>query len=283
MKNKIIALLKSEDIGKEAKYNELLQASSSKMNVMQIRNFQSGFTTHKLDVLSYEVKKLFEITDLDIYNFRNEENNIAQKSSIPGVGEGSQNGTKTEVQEPKSQFIQELEADDEVKAGLKIRDEYPFLKDPNCPTELLAIVGKKITAWEQFAEKHNGLSIVLENPEKPFESEEEKNIAIYALAKEAVENFQLNADIKAELDFYKETGKILGKLPELGNLAIKQEIEELDEAGLIEMKTKAQKNESKAVNEIKKQGTNPAREKRVLDWGLRLKLTNERLETEFKK
>ncbi len=282
MKNKVIALLKS-GARKEELYNNLLQNISVKLNIFQLRSFQTGFSESKLEKLIYEVKKTFGISDLDIHNFKDEEIDQKQELAAAGSGEGSADGLSPEVQEQKRKFIQELEADEEVKEGFKIRDEYPFLKDPDCPAELLAIVGKKITAWEQWAEKHNGLSVVLENPEKSFESEEEKNAAVYALAKSAVENFQLNADIKAELDFYKETGKVLGKLPELSNLAIQQEIAELDEAGLVEMKIKSQKNKSKAEKEIEKSGTNEAREKRVKDWGFRLELTLKRLNSEFKK
>lgn len=304
MKNKVISILVDKALGNEKKYSELLQLMNSKFNIMQVRNFQSGYTEHKLNVLLYEAQKAFEISDLDIHNFKPEENsndeknNEEQKSINPGAGEGSQNPDETQIPEQSNPFFKALETNTDAQEGLKFRDEYPFLKNPDCPSEIHALVGEKITAWEQFALNREALDLFTILPDQPeditefqkkliekFEAytPEEKEDALYMYAKSAVENFQLNADIKAELDFYKEKGKVLGKHPSLNNLAIKQEISELDEAGLVEMKTKASKNASKARTEIENKGTNEAREKRVNDWELRQKLSEERLEKEFKK
>lgn len=297
MKSKIIAILKS-GASKEDQYRELLAQTSAKLNLHQLRNFQTSYTPDKLEKLIYEAKKAFEISDLDIYNYIHEEINENPEPAGSGIGEGSQDPTETEVLESDPEFIKALKANTEAQEGLKIRDEYPFLNDANCPNEFKILVADKITAWKEFAKNREALDMFTILPDQHEEiteiqqeqiekfnalSEDEKDEAYYLYAKSAVENFHLNSDIKAELDFYKETGKVLGDHPLLSDLKIKQEIYELDEAGLVGLKIKAQKNESKAKTEIAKQGSNEAREKRVKDWGLRLKLINERLEAEFAK
>lgn len=138
-----------------------------------------------------------------------------------------------------------------------------------------ALVTDKFAAYRNFAKNHGALVIGLD--------ENEANEKIYELAKAAVENFTLESDIKKELDFYKEQGKVLGKHPKLNTLRIEQEINEQSEAELVEMKTKAQKNASKARLEIEKDGTNESREKRLSDWTIREDRATKRLEKEFKK
>lgn len=295
MKNKIIAVIKDQDISSEERYNQLLQLMTSKMNMGQIRNFQSGYSEHKLERLIYEAKKIIPISDLDIHNYTGEE---IQQEPTTEFGKDSANdeAPKADVLPQETPFFKELQANADAQEGLKLRDEYPFLKDPNCPPVFLQLVGEKITAWEQFAENRSFLDIlgVQTDEDVPAEvldlkvafdalSPEEQSAKLLEFAGKAVANFQLNADIKAELDFYKEQGQVLGNHPALNDMKIEQEISELDEAGLVDMKTKASKNLSKAKKEIEDKGTNEAREKRVHDWGLRQKLTDERLEKEFPK
>lgn len=297
MKNNIIKILKDDKISNEERYTQLLQAMTSHLNIGQIRNFQSGFSTHKLEVLTYESRKKMEISDLDLHNYKADEKNDQNEEPVgSSAPEGGQ--SETEVSEQDSAFIKDLKANADAQEGLKIRDEYPFLKDPNCPVEILGLVGAKITAWEQLAQNREILDFmtVLPNQSEEITAEQqkimdtynaysdvEKEDFIYMIAKNAVAEFQLNADIKDELDFYKEQGKVLGKHPALNDLKIAQEIAELDEAGLVKMKTAASKNASKAKLEIESKGTNEAREKRVNDWSLRLKLAEQRLAAEFPK
>lgn len=286
MKNKVIAALADKTKSPEERYNDLLGLLSQKANFMQVRNFQLGYSSTKLEKLEYEVKKQFEVSDMEIHEYKPEVTSEAKSvgdiiPKIPATDEITTQNTDagsadaTEVSEHEKAVFVALQQNEAAKEGLKIRDQYPFLNDENCPDEFKILVADKISAWKRFVKSQNALVDGLDANEA-----EDK---LFELAKSAVDNFQLNDDIRKELDFYKETGKVLGENPKLSNLKIKEEIYELSEAGLVEMKNKAQKNASKARKEIENQGPNEAREKRLADWMLREKLSNERLENEFKK
>lgn len=300
MKNKIIKALKDESLSQSERYNIFLGALAEKKGFMAVRAYQVGYTDFKYQSIVHEVKKAFEITDTEIYEFTE---TAHEEITDPQIGnkapKGTDIGTQTQVPEPANAFAESLQAEPAAQEGLKIRDEYPFLNDPNCPDEFKILVADKITAWREYARKHADLQLItgvdLDSEEIPDEEkeaakaafeampEDEKEAHVYELAKAAVADFQLNADIKKELDFYRESGRILGDLPQLNDLRIRQEIYDLSEAELVEMKLKAQKNASKAEKEIEKKGDSEGRQKRVHDWKLREKLATERLEKEFPK
>ena len=285
MKNKIIALLKDETLSKIEVYNSLLQFLAQKRNLFAIRNLQNGYTDHKYDSLVHEIKKDYEISDLEIYEFTGATEEVADGSDDSKEPSDEEKAAQQKLadeeeakknQSPELQaFYKELETSEDAKTGLKLHEEYPFLDNENTPDEMKALVTDKFAAYRNFAKNHAALVVGLE--------ENEANEKIYELAKAAVENFSLEADIKKELDFYKVQGKVLGKHPKLNTLRIEQEINELSEAELVEMKIKAQKNASKARGEIEKQGTSDNLEKRLSDWTIREDLVTKRLEKEFKK
>lgn len=285
MKNKIIALLKDETLQKIEVYNQLLNYLSTKRGLFAIRNFQNGYSDFKYDSIIHEIKKDYEITDLEIYEFTGEaeENEeIIDDSTLLSDEEKAEKQKSHDDEAAKRQqspelqaFYKELETSDDAKTGLKLHEEYPFLDDEKTPDEMKALVTDKFAAYRNFAKNHGALVVGLD--------ENEANEKIYELAKAAVENFTLEADIKKELDFYKVQGKVLGKHPKLNTLRIEQEINDLSEAELVEMKIKAQKNASKAKLEIEKDGTNESREKRLSDWNIREDRATHRLEKEFKK
>ena len=277
MKNKIIALLKDETLQKIEVYNQLLGYLSTKRGLFAIRNFQNGYSDFKYDSIIHEIKKDYEITDLEIFEFSGETeatDEVIDDSTLLSDEENSEE-EKEELSPELQAFYQELEVSEDAKTGLKLHEEYPFLDDENTPDAMKALVTDKFAAYRNFAKNHAALVVGLE--------ENEANEKIYELAKAAVENFSLEADIKKELDFYKVQGKVLGKHPKLNTLRIEQEINELSEAELVEMKIKAQKNASKARGEIEKQGTSDNLEKRLSDWTIREDLVTKRLEKEFKK
>ena len=116
-------------------------------------------------------------------------------------------------------------APDEVKETVKLRDEFPFLNDPDCPEELYILVGKKFAHYNAYVKAHEALMVNLENeetidgPKIPMTPEQ-----IFEFAKTAVENFELNQDIYAELNHYKETGEILGKHPIFTERKLKESV-----------------------------------------------------------
>ena len=88
----------------------------------------------------------------------------------------------------------------------------------------------------------------------------------------------MNADIKKELDFYKEKGKVLGIVPQTKFLKIDQELNEMSEAELVEHRIAAQKNKNKV-----KTPKNDNEKARFENWSYREMKAAELLETKFKK
>ena len=88
----------------------------------------------------------------------------------------------------------------------------------------------------------------------------------------------MNADIKKELDFYKEKGKVLGIVPQTKFLKIDQELEEMSEADLVKHRLDAQKNKNKV-----KTPKNDNEKARLENWSYREKKAAELLDTKFKK
>ena len=126
----------------------------------------------------------------------------------------------------------------------------------------------KINAWYDFSDKHAEL----------VESAGIDGEKLAILCKEAIDKFQLNADIKKELDFYKVKGKVLGIVPQTKFLKIDQELDEMSEADLVKHRLDAQKNKNKVKNP-----KNDNEKARFENWSYRENKAAELLETKYKK
>ena len=281
MKNKVMHCLKDSNLGKIEKYNKLVDFLSQKKNSLQLRMFNLGYSDARMDVLVAEVKKAYEIKDLDLYKFNveNYEKQLQEKEQEVPENTGNENSKEpeTELSEQETKFLEALKQNEDATAGLKLRDEYPFLREESTPQELKALVTDKITAWYDFAEKHEKLAKMVENSGNTI-SENGEPDPLAVLCKEAIDKFQLNADIKKELDFYKEKGKVLGIVPQLKFLKIDQELDEMSEADLVKHRLDAQKNKNKVKNP-----KNDNEKARLENWSYREKKATELLDTKFKK
>ena len=273
--------LKDSNLGKIEKYNKLVDFLSQKKNSLQLRMFNLGYSDARMDVLVAEVKKAYEIKDLDLYKFNVEdyEKQLQEKEQeVPeNTGTKTDKEPETELSEQEAKFLEALKGNEDATAGLKLREEYPFLREESTPQELKALVTDKITAWYDFAEKHEKLAKMVENSGNTI-SENGEPDPLAVLCKEAIDKFQLNADIKKELDFYKEKGKVLGIVPQTKFLKIDQELNEMSEADLVKHRLDAQKNKNK-VKEPKKDNEKA----RFENWSYREKKAAELLDTKFKK
>ena len=92
-----------------------------------------------------------------------------------------------------------VEIPEEIKKTIKLRIEFPFLRDPSCPDELKIMVADRITAYNMYVEAHADL----------FEATSDEELQIIAAT--VVENYLENQQIWNELNYYKENGKILGE------------------------------------------------------------------------
>ena len=140
MKNKVMHCLKDSNLGKIEKYNKLVDFLSQKKNSLQLRMFNLGYSDARMDVLVAEVKKAYEIKDLDLYKFNVEdyEKQLQEKEQeVPeNTGTETNKEPETELSEQETKFLEALKQNEDATAGLKLRDEYPFLREESTPQEL---------------------------------------------------------------------------------------------------------------------------------------------------
>ena len=103
----------------------------------------------------------------------------------------------------------------EVKRAIKLREQFPFLKEKECPEVLKVLVNDMITAYENYRDGHARLFEVMTQEEEA------------SLAREIVDNFIENKEIFAELEHYKESGQLLGEHAIFEEQKIKAQHEEL--------------------------------------------------------
>ena len=121
------------------------------------------------------------------------------------------------IQEGREKVITEKAASVpiEVKRSIKLREQFPFLKEKDCPEILKVLVNDIITSYENYRDGHAKL----------FESmtKEEEQI----LARDIVDNFIENKQAFAELEHYRDSGQILGEHPIFEDQKIKKDLEKL--------------------------------------------------------
>lgn len=126
----------------------------------------------------------------------------------------------------------------------RFRDDFPFLRDPNCPPELKILAADKITAHERYIQAHDHLFDCTTLDE------------CYQTARTAIENFQENRDIFAELDYYREHHAVLGKHRIFDLLRQLRKLKELSIVQLIAQQRRLRMAIWRINDEIKK-GTKP--------------------------
>lgn len=127
---------------------------------------------------------------------------------------------------PQTDEVKSLldKAPEEFAKSVKLRQEFPFLKEKTCPDELKILVADMLTAHDAYVEAHPKLALA-ENAEE-----------VSALAETVVENYLENRSIWEELNHYKEKGEILGEHPTLKELAFRKEIKGKSNPELIKLK-----------------------------------------------
>lgn len=103
----------------------------------------------------------------------------------------------------------------EIKRTMKLRDQFPFLKEKDCPGVLKELVSDMMTAYEKYKAGHALLFTAMS-----LEGE-------IALANEITENFIENKQVYEELEHYKNTKQLLSLHPIFRELKIKAELEKL--------------------------------------------------------
>lgn len=248
MKNDFLKILANEANLKVKKlYNQLLEEYSKVATLRQVYHYNLGYTPNKLENLKYEIKKVYQISDKEIALYVPGDEEEGQQKADETLTGGQDLGTPEPTAEDiakqlaeQNPVLADLMNNPDAQEGLKLRDEYPFLNDPNCPNEFKILVSDKISAYKNYAAKH------AETLEAADAGEAEDKL--YELAKETLGNYEMNQEAKEELDFFRDTnGKILGKHPLLADLKLNQDVNEMTEADLV----KARNNGLKSVNKYK--------------------------------
>lgn len=119
------------------------------------------------------------------------------------------------IKEGRERVIGALEVPVQVRQAVKLREQFPFLREKDCPDVLKLMVNDLITAYENYKEGRKKL----------FDSMTQEEEAL--LAKEIVDNFIENKQVFAELEHYAKSGQILGEHPIFEEQKIKEELEQL--------------------------------------------------------
>lgn len=167
------------------------------------------------------------------------------------------------------------QGDIEKQESGKLREEFSFLNEKDCPDIAHVLVGRKIAAWIRYKANHEKLQQSEAGVIKL--SDEEKT----QLAKAVVEDFEENQSIYDELNSYKENKEFLKTYPLFRTLRLKEEVENMSADQLIKFKSSSVKYFSDNNKKLKAEGLTETAaleiNKRIEERQEKLNLVNEKL------
>jgi len=140
----------------------------------------------------------------------------------------------------------------EVKRSFKLRDEFPFLKQKDCPGILKELVSDMLTTYENYVEGHKQL----------VEAMDEETIA--KLSKEVVEDYLENRQIWDELNYYKKNKEFLGNHPLFDWVTRRNEIQAMPTDQLVKLKDQLQNKIPRTRKKISDDPDHAQTEKRII-------------------
>lgn len=240
MKNKILQYLKT-DRGFETGLALYMQFGNSE-SFKRILNRQ-GFSDYNHKLLHEELRKVAELKEDELAFILSVP--IAMKSnpeSNPEALEGLEATNPPNAKEVKV-FVHELP--EYVRKSIKLRDEFPFLRDKDCPDALKILVADMISAFEAYHQAHEQLFGAM----KPDD---------FAKATEdVVENYLENRAIWDELNHYKEHKTLLGVHPIFDALNRFEEIRKMNGTELVKLIKSLENNISRNVKLINDKPEHP--------------------------
>lgn len=211
MKKQVIKFLRNLPESKNMQFNEAfeLYRKSEFANELMVRALNmAGFSNNALDNLLYDLKKLHEITDADVYA---DEVPVIQLETVKNLI-------------PYANHVINANVDIKISEN-PIREEFPFLADKDCPDEFKILIADKLTAYNLYKETKAKIT--------EANADEVSSEVLAEWAKIAVDAFDINQKIYAELNHYKEHGTVLGKLPIFRKFALQREVDEMSQKQLI--------------------------------------------------
>jgi hypothetical protein len=169
-------------------------------------------------------------------------------------------------------------APDEVKEAVKFKDEFPFLLESDCPEEFHILTGKKFASYYAWVKAHQHLLVNIVDTDQDASPINLTDTEVDELAVASVENFEVNDLIWKELNYYKETGKVLGKHPIFIERKLKESIDAMPVADAAKRLTnldnyiRRDNNNLKAAEEDKNEANIEKYTQKVLEWQTETKL-----------
>jgi hypothetical protein len=251
---------------------ELYKKTPSKSKMAEMNYNRRGYNEQNLKNLLYDLQKANEITDLEVLDT----SLFCQKQGTPVIelevkeddfiDDLSKNDKKTIQLEP-------LETDEQ--SNTKIREDFPYLNDKDCPEVLYVIVGKRIAAYKNYQHLHAVLQKV--NLGEIEMSEEEK----LQLTIECDAAFNENRMLWDELKYYGKNKAILGKHSIFREHNIQKEVEEMTQEKLVNFRASSVKyfHDQKVALEKHKDNLEKIEEinQRISDRTYKLSLVNKKL------
>lgn len=172
-------------------------------------------------LLFEELRKLAGLSESEFANLPRQ----AKTSTVAAVSEPAEDEIEKNI---------EL-APEPVQNMIRFRETYAFLNEPDCPDILKVLVSDMFTAYARYKEAFAQLQ----------QLESDETIAATEACKQVVESYLENREIREELDYYKETGQILGKSSKFAEMKVTEELTELSDLELVKKLQSAQSNLSK--------------------------------------
>ncbi len=270
-KFKVIAFLLNipEDVYEA--YNEAfsLYRVSANKDVTAEMMYNRGYSEANMKNLLYDLQKAYEITDLELHdaktlvttemeviefvpkNLDENGNQIVPEEVDENVNDIETNSQDVSAEEKNAEDkteAKEFVPAPSVEERKKIRDDFPFLKDEDCPNELKVLVTDKINAYEDYLEAS---ATLLKHANGEIQLSDED---IAAFTRKSVESFEENRLIYDELNHYREKGKVLGLHPIFKTFALIREVSTMTQEELMSFHKSSPAFFSKKKKELEKVG-----------------------------
>lgn len=189
-----------------------------------IRKFSlQGETKENWEILNYQLSKLAEV----------EEAVWRRLLRKPVVAVDN-----TDYNDPEVRAALLEDVPPEVRKVFRLRQEFPFLNEKECPNELKILVADLLTTHDRY----------IADREKLFAAATPEEIA--ELSASVVENYLENREIWDELNHFKAEGKPLGVHPVWQRSARLEELQKLSNAELIKLSKNIPTNISRIAKKL---------------------------------
>lgn len=178
---------------------------------------RQGYSKYNEGILHEELRKVAGLTDQQLKSIL-----AVPVRKVVAKKAKTAEAPKKKQTPPPVEKISDIPA--QIKKTIRLREEFPFLKTPECPNELKILVADMLTAYETYKTDH----------EKLFEAATQEEIQ--ELSKSVVENYIENKLIWKELNHFKEHGKVLGEHPVFSWMKRLEQIRSMNNSELIKLR-----------------------------------------------